>query len=77
MLLPDMTGLELLAKLREDPRTRALPVVVVSVVPDAKIVAGFSVVDVLHKPLDRDVLVRALDRAGVRPRQAGRRARHR
>jgi PAS domain S-box-containing protein len=71
MLLPDMTGLELLSQLRTEARTRAVPVVVVTVVPDAKVVAGFMVADVLHKPLESAELLRALERAGVRPDRAG------
>ncbi len=67
MLLPDMTGLELLAKLRAEPRTKATPVIVITVVPDAKVVAGFTVADILHKPLDRTDLLEALVRAGVHP----------
>ena len=71
MLLPDMTGLELLATLRDEPRTKRVPVIVVTVVPDAKLVAGFAVTDVLHKPLERTQLLRALERAGVHPDKAG------
>ena len=71
MLLPDMTGLELLAKLRAEPRTKTAPVIVITVVPDAKVVAGFAVAEILHKPLDRTDLLSALDRAGVHPDQPG------
>ncbi len=71
MLLPDMTGLELLARLRSDARTKQLPIIVVTVVPDERIVAGFTVSDVLHKPLVRGDLYRALERAGVRPDKPG------
>ena len=71
LLLPDMSGLECLAALRADGRARTTPVIVVSVLSDAKVVAGFAVHDVLRKPVDRDVLVRSLERAGVRPDRAG------
>jgi signal transduction histidine kinase len=65
LLLPDMSGLDLLAALSTDNRTLAVPIIVVTVVPDTKVVAGFSVHDVLHKPLDRDRLLASLMRAGV------------
>jgi PAS domain S-box-containing protein len=71
LLLPDMSGLELLAKLRGEPGTQATPVIVVSVAPDVELVAGFAVNDVLRKPLDRDALIAALERAGVRSDRPG------
>ncbi|MDB4959149.1 MAG: Histidine kinase [Myxococcales bacterium] len=70
LLLPDMSGLDLLAALRTQGAP-GMPVIVVTVVPDAKLVAAFSVHDVLRKPLDRDALLAALDRAGVRADRHG------
>jgi CheY-like chemotaxis protein len=46
-------------------------VIVVSVAAEHGMVAGFAVHDVLRKPLERDALVVALERAGVRPDRAG------
>ena len=66
LLLPDMSGLDLLAALHGEGRKIAVPIIVVTVVPDAKVVAGFSVHDILHKPLDRQSLIASLMRAGVR-----------
>jgi DNA-binding response OmpR family regulator len=65
LLLPDMSGLDLLAALHGESRKISVPIIVVTVVPDAKVVAGFSVHDILHKPLDRQVLLASLVRAGV------------
>jgi PAS domain S-box-containing protein len=65
LLLPDMSGLDLLAALHGENPTLAVPIIVVTVVPDAKVVAGFTVHDVLHKPLDRESLLASLVRAGV------------
>jgi CheY-like chemotaxis protein len=65
LLLPDMSGLDLLAALHGEGRKLSVPIIVVTVVPDAKVVAGFSVHDILHKPLDRQSLLRSLVRAGV------------
>ena len=69
LLLPDMSGLELLAALRGELTNHRTPIIVVTVVPDAKVVAGFTVHDILHKPLDRESLIASLARAGVRTRQ--------
>jgi signal transduction histidine kinase len=69
LLLPDMSGLELLAALRDELTNHRTPIIVVTVVPDAKVVAGFTVHDILHKPLDRESLIASLARAGVRTRQ--------
>jgi signal transduction histidine kinase len=65
LLLPDMSGLELLAALRDIAHNAATPIIVVTVVPDTKVVAGFTVHDVLHKPVDRERLLASLERAGV------------
>ena len=71
LLLPDMSGLDLLAALHGERRNAAVPVIVITVVPDAKVVAGFAVHDVIYKPLDRDTLVASLVRAGVENRTLG------
>jgi DNA-binding response OmpR family regulator len=65
LLLPDMSGLDLLAALHGERRATAVPIIVVTVVGDAKVVAGFKVHEVLTKPLDRDLLLASLVRAGV------------
>jgi CheY-like chemotaxis protein len=69
LLLPDMSGLELLAALNGASTNHRTPIIVITVVPDAKVVAGFTVHDVLHKPLDRDILLASLARAGVKRTQ--------
>jgi signal transduction histidine kinase len=65
LLLPDMSGLDLLAALHGERRSSTVPIIVVTVVPDARVVAGFSVHEILYKPVDRDSLLASLDRAGV------------
>jgi PAS domain S-box-containing protein len=67
LLLPDMSGLEVLESLRIGGWLRDTPVIVVTIVPDVKSTAGFSVSGILQKPLDREALLGALERAGVRP----------
>ena len=71
LMLPDMSGLDLVGALRGEPRMRTVPVIVVTVIPDAKLVAGFAVNDVLRKPLETGALLSALERAGVRPERPG------
>jgi signal transduction histidine kinase/ActR/RegA family two-component response regulator len=67
LLLPDMSGLDLLSALHREPRgINTVPIIVVTVVPDTNVMAGFNVHEVLHKPLDRDSLLASLVRAGVR-----------
>jgi two-component system OmpR family response regulator len=50
---------------------RTTPVIVVTVIPDAKLVAGFAVHEVLRKPLEPQSLLAALQRAGIRPDRPG------
>jgi signal transduction histidine kinase len=69
LLLPDMSGLELLAAIQRERGARRVPIIVITVVPDERVVAGLDVHAVLPKPLDRDRLLAALQRAGVAPRE--------
>jgi len=65
LLLPDMSGLDLLAALGHEGRALSVPVIVLTVVPDASVLSRFPVHDILHKPLDRDLLLASLVRAGI------------
>ncbi|MFN0247934.1 MAG: response regulator [Kofleriaceae bacterium] len=65
LLLPDMSGLDVLGALQGDPRATGVPIIVVTVVPDTNVLAGFQVHEVLHKPLDSNGLLDSLRRAGV------------
>jgi PAS domain S-box-containing protein len=68
LLLPDATGLDLVADLRAGGLNARTPIIVVSVVAERQAMGGFRVHDVLGKPLDRERLLGSLDRAGVGPR---------
>jgi signal transduction histidine kinase/DNA-binding response OmpR family regulator len=66
LLLPDMDGWDLLALLRQaDSRVSRVPVVIVSIVADAR--KGFSLgaSAVLQKPIGREELLQALKDTGV------------
>ncbi|MFL5309324.1 MAG: response regulator [Myxococcales bacterium] len=65
LLLPDMSGVDLLAHLRAEEHNADLPVIVLTVVAEQGAVAGFRVSDVLAKPIDTGALLDALRRAGV------------
>jgi CheY-like chemotaxis protein len=71
LLLPDMSGVEVLERIREGEANREVPVVVVTVVAERGAVAGFAVSDILPKPIDPEALLSALVRAGVTPHRAG------
>ena len=72
LLLPDMTGLDVLHRVRVAGKNRETPVVVVSVVAEQGILGGFSVQDCLTKPVDGQDLLEALERAAVPPDKKGR-----
>jgi PAS domain S-box-containing protein len=71
LMLPDMSGLDLLASLRTNGRARQTPVIVVTVAADHRLIAAFAVHDVIEKPLEPATLLHALERAGVRPDRRG------
>jgi signal transduction histidine kinase/CheY-like chemotaxis protein len=67
ILLPGLDGWQVLARLREDPTTAGIPVVVASVVDERVRGIELGASAYLVKPLDRDELVEALRRVGALP----------
>jgi CheY-like chemotaxis protein len=65
LLLPDMSGLEVLAGIRAAGANARAPIIVVTVVAARGVVAGFAVHDIMGKPLDGQALLASLRRAGV------------
>jgi PAS domain S-box-containing protein len=72
LLLPDMTGLDVLHRIRTEGKNKQTPVVVVSVVAERNMMAGFSVQDYLNKPVNGRDLLKAFEEARVPPRRGGR-----
>ncbi len=65
LLLPDMSGLDVLRAIRSEIMNRDVPIIIVTVVADHGAVAGYAVHDFLTKPFDRTALVSSLKSAGV------------
>ncbi|HTE52938.1 MAG TPA: response regulator [Kofleriaceae bacterium] len=64
LLLPDMSGLQVLEVIRSRGQNADVPVVVITVVTDSA-VSGYVVQDILAKPIAPAALLAALRRAGV------------
>ncbi|HXE72049.1 MAG TPA: response regulator [Candidatus Nitrosotenuis sp.] len=69
--LPGMDGWEVLRRLKAEPATRHLPVVVVSVLQDSGVGLALGAADYLVKPVERSALIQCLQRlvAGQAPEQ--------
>ena len=63
--LPGVDGWELLTRLRADPETAHLPVLVVSILDERSRALALGADDYIVKPVDREVLLSALRRVGL------------
>src|ERR671913_1684396 len=70
LMLPDMTGRSVLAKLRERGVNQHTPVIVVTLLPNKGIVAGFQVAAILRKPISGSAILEALRSSNVEPNSA-------
>jgi CheY-like chemotaxis protein len=62
ILLPDEHGLQILSRLRSDPETKDIPVVVVSITDDRELGLSAGAAAWLVKPVQRRQFIEALDR---------------
>jgi signal transduction histidine kinase/DNA-binding response OmpR family regulator len=62
IMLPDLDGWEILQRLKADPATRSIPVMVVSVVDDRELGLALGAIDYLVKPVSRELLLEAIGR---------------
>ncbi|HEX3630007.1 MAG TPA: response regulator [Candidatus Dormibacteraeota bacterium] len=62
IMMPDASGWWVLEKLREDPRTAGVPVLVVTIVEDQRLVFSLGASDYLAKPYQREALVSKVHR---------------
>jgi signal transduction histidine kinase len=67
LLLPDMTGIELLRRIRSLTAQEKVPVIVLSGVAEKEVADGLRIHDFLVKPIDAGELLASVQRAGVPP----------
>jgi CheY-like chemotaxis protein len=72
--LPDQDGWDVLLALKSDPRTKDIPVLVISALEDGEVALSLGAVDYLVKPVHRDDLQTLLGRLAI-PVPADREAR--
>jgi CheY-like chemotaxis protein len=70
LMLPRVDGWELLARLREHPRTRHIPVIICTILPEEDLALMFGAAALLRKPVSQPELLAALDRALAQPRES-------
>src|SRR5205085_8314756 len=63
LLLPDLSGWEVLRAIRGEGPNREVPVIVVTLVTEKEVVLGFPIHDVLSKPVTLEQLFSSLERA--------------
>ena len=65
VMMPGMDGWEVLRELKEEPGTRDIPVLMVSMTDDRQLGYALGATDFLTKPVDRSQLVQLLERYAV------------
>lgn len=61
VMLPGIDGWELLGRLREHPKTRGIPVIVCTILPQEQLALSLGAAAYLRKPVSRAALLSALD----------------
>lgn len=62
VMLPGVDGWELLGRLREHPKTRAVPIIVCTILPQKQLALMLGAAEFIRKPVSRKTLLSALDR---------------
>lgn len=62
VMLPVTDGWELLGRLRENPQTRAIPIIVCTILPQEKLALALGAAGFLQKPVSRNTLLAELAR---------------
>ena len=62
VMLPGIDGWELLGRLREHPKTRTIPVIACTILPQEQLALTLGAAAFLRKPISREALLAALDR---------------
>jgi signal transduction histidine kinase/ActR/RegA family two-component response regulator len=63
LLLPDLSGWDVLRAIRGEGPNREVPVIVITLVAEKEVVLGFPIHDVLNKPVTLEQLFSSLERA--------------
>jgi len=66
VMMPGLDGWELLERLREDPDTSGIPVIVCTILPEAQLALTLGAAEFLRKPVNRAQLMSALERLAER-----------
>jgi len=69
ILMPGMSGFEVIQRLRDSPKTADIPVVVISVVKDEEEAQRLAVADYMDKPIDDEKLLKIVEHVLSRGRK--------
>ncbi|MFM9726361.1 two-component system response regulator, partial [Streptomyces scabiei] len=61
VVMPDCDGWSVLSALKADPVTKSVPVIILSIIDEKKRALQTGAAAVVAKPVDRNVLLRALN----------------
>jgi CheY-like chemotaxis protein len=65
LMMPGMDGWELLQRLRSNPLTRDIPVIICSVINDPELAYSLGASLFIAKPVSRDIVLKALQETGI------------
>jgi CheY-like chemotaxis protein len=69
VLMPRTDGWSVLSSLKADPQTRAIPVIVLTMLDDSEMAFALGAADFMTKPVDRQQLAASLRRCGLVPQE--------